>query len=65
MELCEEVEEDRPPVEPLVKCMLVRRARGPPSPRPGWNIRRTCRTLLDSSWEAVVKDSSHERHGND
>lgn len=48
MELCDE-EDDRPPVELLVKCMFVRRARGPPSPRPGWNILRTCLTLLDSS----------------
>lgn len=48
VELCDE-EDDSPPVELLVKCILVRRARGPPSPRPGWNILRTCRTLLDSS----------------
>lgn len=45
-ELCEE---ESPPVELLVKCMLVLRALGPPSPRPGWNILRTCRTPLDSS----------------
>lgn len=48
VELCDE-EDDSPPVELLVKCILVRRARGPPSPRPGWNILRTCLTLLDSS----------------
>lgn len=49
VELCDE-EDERPPVELLVKCIFVRRALDPPSPRPGWNILRTCRTLLDSSW---------------
>lgn len=59
VELCEE-EDDSPPEELLVKCMLVRRARGPPSPRPGWNIRRTCLTLLDSSWSGggAVKEGN-------
>ena len=42
-------------MELLVKCMLVLRARGPPRPRPGWNIRRTCRTPLDSSCTRTVK----------
>lgn len=62
VELCDE-EDDSPPVELLVKCIFVRRARGPPSPRPGWNILRTCRTLLDSSWSESVKDKTRLEQG--